>query len=265
MADAAPSRQTAALGGIVDGSRAAGPAAYRAEIDEAELIRRYVPTVKRLAAHLKGRLPQSVQLDDLVQAGLIAVLRIARRTDCPHIAEAMLRRSIVNAMIDEARRVAWAPTRILRLATAAAAAMQAVRKREGRDGSDEEVATELRISLDQYHQILVDSAGISLVDLASLDDVVEPALHTAGNQEDDLGRNRVTAALAASIAALPARERIVVSLYYEQELNMEEVGEVLGLDKSTISRSHGRALLMLRSALADWGTAPDPSRHRSGD
>jgi len=261
---AALSPRDAAPADISTGSRAAGPLAYRSEIDETELIKRHVASVKRLAAHLKARLPQAVQLDDLVQAGLIAVLRIARQSDCLHLLDAMLRRSVINAMIDEARRTTWAPTRILRLTAAAAKAMQAVRRREGREGSDEEVAAELGIPVDQYHQILVDSAGISLFDLAAFDDVAEPALQIAGDPEEILRRNQITDALAGSIASLPERERLVVSLYYEHELNMEEVGEVLGLDKSTVSRSHGRALLMLRNALADWGTTPDRSRHKVG-
>jgi RNA polymerase sigma factor FliA len=262
-ATAIASRRTA-HSGVAGTSRSGSTASYRADIDEAELIKRHVSTVKRLAAHLKGRLPQTVQLDDLVQAGLIAVLRIARQTDA-QLAQTWLHRSIVNAMIDEARRMAWAPTRAVRLAKAAAAAMEAVRQRQGRVGSDEEIAAELGVTVDQYQQILVDSAGLSLLELDAFDDAAEPALQVTDNQEELLRQNRMAAALAASVASLPAREKLVVSLYYEQDLNMEEVGAVLNLDKSTISRSHGRALLMLRNALAEWGAAADPDPHRAGD
>ena len=168
-------------------------------------------------------------------------------------------------MIDEARRAAWAPTRTLRLAKVAATAMQTVRQRLGREGTDEEIAGELGVTLNQYQNILVDCAGIALLDLDSFDDALEPALQITGNQEEVLRQNRMTAALASSIASLPAQERLVISLYYEHELNMEEVGEVLDLDKSTISRSHGRALLMLRRAFADWGTAAKPLPARTGE
>lgn len=256
-APAAISAQAAIGSGLSGRPRTGHPAAYRDEIDEALLIKRYVPTVKRLATHLKGRLPQTVQVEDLVQAGLIAVLRLARHSNCADIAAPLLRRSAVNAMIDEARRTAWAPSRAVRLVRAAALAMQSVRQRHGREGSDEEIAAELGVSLERYHQILVDSAGLSLLEIDAIDDAAEPALHITGAQEEGLGQSRMTAALAASVASLPARERLVVSLYYEQELNMEEVGEVLGLDKSTISRSHGRALLMLKSALAGWSDPMD--------
>ncbi len=251
-----------AVGSVAPAAPLAGAAAYRIDLDETELVRRYVPIVKRLARHLQCRLPQTVQPDDLVQAGLIAVLRIARRTGCCNQDEAIGRRAIVNAMIDEARRTAWAPTRTVRVARSATAAMRAVRERLGRDGNDEDIAAELAITLEQYHKILVEIAGISLLDLDACDDARETALQVAGNQEEALRLSRITESLAKSIASLPTRERLVVSLYYEQELNMEEVGEVLGLDKSTISRTHGRALLMLRNALADWSA--DPSRHPAG-
>jgi RNA polymerase sigma factor FliA len=249
--------------GTPTGAGATRGAAYRDDIDEADLIRRYVPTVKRLAAHLQGRLP-AMQLDDLVQAGLIALLRLARRGDPLPLGDALLRRAIINAMFDEARRATWAPTRTVRLAKAAASAMRVVRKRLGRDGSDEEIAAELAITVAQYSELLVETAGISIFALEACDDGAEAALRTEGDQEELLRQRRIAAALAAAVTALPERERTVISLYYEHELNMEEVGEVLGLDKSTISRSHGRALLMLRSALADWGAAAEPARNRVG-
>lgn len=235
-------------------------AAYRAELDEAEIIKQYVAMVKRIATHLKARLPEAVQLDDLIQAGLIAVLRIARHTECVPAADAMLRRSIMNAMIDEARRDAWAPTRTVRLAKAAGIAMRSIRRRTGRDGSDEEVAAELGIPLAQYHQVLVEVSGIRLLDLDAFDEASEHALQIADNQEETMHQNRLAAALAEAIASLPEREKLVVSLYYEHELNMEEIGGVLGLNKSTICRAHGRALLMLRNTLADRRSAADPSR-----
>jgi len=243
---------------------AAPGAAYRTDLDEAGLVRRYVPTVKRLALHLKGRLPQCVQLDDLVQSGLIAILRLARQPDGLQIGEAMLRRSLVNAMIDEARRATWAPTRTVRLAKAVAGAMQTVRRRLGREGSDEEIADELGLTIERYDAALIELAGLSLIDLDAFDDMRERALQTTPEQEETLRRRRMATALATAVGVLPAREKLVVSLYYEHELSMEEVGDVLGLDKSTVSRSHARALLMLRNALADWGGAADEPRQQAG-
>ena len=222
------------------------------ECDEAETIRQYVPLVKRVATHLKGRLPEPVQLDDLMQAGLIAVLRSLRRGEAALPDAPALRRTIINAMIDEVRREAWAPVRTVRLAKAAAAAIGAIKRRTGREAGDEEIAAEMGIPLAEYHRLLLDVAGMRLLSLDAFDDEGEPLLQIAGDQETSLARRRMMAALAASIAALPQRERLVVSLYYEHELNMEEVGQVLGVDKSTVCRAHGRALMMLKSALGEW-------------
>lgn len=219
--------------------------------DEAAAVRRYMPMVKRLAMHVRGRLPDTVQLDDLVQAGLIAVLRLLRSGAADGSSEAVIRRAIVNAMIDEARREAWAPVRTVRLARTAVAAMRAVRRRVGRDGSDEEVAAEMGVALGEYHRILFDIAGMRLLQLDMFDESAEAQLQVAGTQEAGLFRRRQVVALTAAIAALPEREKLVVSLYYEQELNMAEVGKVLGLDKSTVCRAHGRALLMLREAIGE--------------
>jgi RNA polymerase sigma factor FliA len=233
------------------------------EADETEAIRLYMPAVKRLAGHMKGRLPEGVQLDDLIQAGLIAILRIVRQGGgVAQLGAAALRRTITNAMIDEARREAWAPVRTVRLAKAAANAMRVVKRRTGRDGSDEEVAAELAIPVADYHRALLEIAGIRLLQLDAFDEGGELGLQIAGGQETGLQRRRMMAALVVSIAALPERERLVVSLYYEHELNMEEVGRVLGLNKSTVCRAHGRALLMLRSALDGWRedrTEPQPA------
>ena len=103
------------------------PSGYGSQVDEAEIIRQFVPVVKRLAMRLKARMPETVQLDDLIQAGLIAVLRLARQGTLSAPSDPALQRSIVNAMIDESRREVWAPVRTVRLAKSANQAMQAVR------------------------------------------------------------------------------------------------------------------------------------------
>jgi len=238
---------------------------YGAQVDESDIVREFVPIVKRLALRLKGRMPETVQLDDLIQAGLIAVLRLARHGGLAPAFDRVLQRSIVNAMIDEARREVWAPVRTVRLAKSASQAMQAVKLRFGRDGSDDEVAAEMGIALGDYHAALVEIAGIRLLDIAEFDETADDRLHAADNQDAALDKSRMMTALASSIAALPEREKLVLSLYYEQELNMEEVGAVLGLDKSTVCRVHGRALLMLRDVLGDWGAEAAALLPGSGD
>jgi RNA polymerase sigma factor for flagellar operon FliA len=240
-------------------------ASYGSQLNEADIIRQFVPVVKRLALRLKARIPETVQLDDLIQAGLIAVLRLARHGSVALPSDPQLLRSITNAMIDEARRDTWAPVRTMRLAKSASQAMRRVKLRLGRDGSDDEIAAEMEIGLDEYHAVLVEIAGIRLLDIEEFDGADEDGLRAADNQDAALDRNRMMTALAESIAALPEREKLVLSLYYEQELNMEEVGKVLDLDKSTVCRVHGRALLMLRGKLADWRATSAGQTSGSGD
>src|ERR1700721_3638366 len=89
---------------------------YGAQVDESDIVREFVPVVKRLALRLKGRMPETVQLDDLIQAALIQVRRLARVGGIGQPGDPQLQRSIINAMIDEARRETWAPVRTVRLA-----------------------------------------------------------------------------------------------------------------------------------------------------
>jgi RNA polymerase sigma factor for flagellar operon FliA len=245
--------------------RGGDAAGYGSQVDEADIIQQFVPVVKRLALRLKGRMPATVQLDDLIQAGLIAVLRLARRGRLAPASDPALQRSIVNAMIDESRREVWAPVRTVRLAKSAGHALQAVKLRLGRDPTDAEVAGEMGIALGEYHAALVEIAGIRLLDIGEVNEAADDRLHATDNQDAALDKSRMMTALAQSIAALPDREKLVLSLYYEQELNMEEVGAVLGLDKSTVCRVHGRALLMLREVLGDWRAEAGSALPGSGD
>jgi RNA polymerase sigma factor FliA len=121
------------------------------------------------------------------------------------------------------------------------------------------------IALADYHRLLMDIAGMRLLQIDEFDEREEAQLQVAGSQETSLHRSRLMAALAAAIAALPEREKLVVSLYYEHELNMEEVGKVLGLDKSTVCRAHGRALLQLRGALGERDDGDDPATPTAGE
>ncbi|HEX4113007.1 MAG TPA: sigma-70 family RNA polymerase sigma factor [Stellaceae bacterium] len=227
-------------------------AADYAQTDETEIIKLYAPVVKSMATHMKGRLPTSVQLEDLIQAGMIAVLRLVRVGYLARFGEGPLRRSIRNAMIDEARRESWAPVRIIRRAKAAANAMRELEGRLGRHATDEELAAEMALSLAEYHELLVEVAGIRLLELDEIIDREEDLATGTDNPEATLHHDRIVAALAGAVESLPDREKLVVSLYYERNLNMDEVGEILGFDKSTVCRAHGRALLMLRSALQGW-------------
>ncbi|MDE2167731.1 MAG: sigma-70 family RNA polymerase sigma factor [Alphaproteobacteria bacterium] len=224
-------------------------------IDEEAILRRFMPSVKASALHLKSRLPPNVDVEDLIQAGMMALLRVVRAGLDMVEFDRRTRRIVVNAMIDEARRTALPSTSIARRVWAAAAAMRAVQARIGRAAADEEVAAELGISVERYQRILTDAALVRLLPLDDARPEVDHAAQAEGDQERAIDRERIVASLSEAVSSLPERERLVLSLYYEHGLNMDEVGAVLTLDKSTVCRLHGRALLALRAHLAGWESA----------
>lgn len=216
------------------------------------LIAEHATLVKRIAFHLKARLPDSVELDDLCQAGMLALLEAAAHFEAGHGAcfatYAGIR--IRGAMIDALRATDWAPRSVHRNARAVAAALASVEHRTGREARDLEIATELGVSLDAYHRMVQDAAQCrweSLEDHENLD--------PADAREDplrDLADSGLRAALTCAIEELPERERLVMSLYYGDEMNLKEIGLVLGVSESRISQLHGQAVTRLRARLSAW-------------
>lgn len=223
-----------------------------------QVLERYSPLVNRIARHLIARLPASVQVDDLIQAGLMALLEASRGYDASKGAsfETFAGIRIRGAMIDEVRRSDWAPRSVHRNARRVQEAMNRLAKRHSRDPSDQEVAIELGVSLDEYHAIAQDSLCSKLFsfdDLGSEDD--DPGNHIAGSEpspESRVQRDALRRHLATAIAQLPERERLVMALYYDEELNLKEIGLILGVSESRVSQIHSQAALRLRAKLTDW-------------
>ena len=226
-------------------------------IDEGDLLRRFMPSVKGSALHLKSRLPDSVDVEDLIQAGMMALLRVVRAGLGVVEYDRRTRRIVINAMIDEARRAALPSASIARRVRAAAAAMRTVEARLGRAATDDEVAAQMGISLERYQRILADAALVRLLPLDVAGPELDQCAQADGDQEQGIDRDRVVASLSEAVSDLPERERLVLSLYYEHGLNMDEVGAVLTMDKSTVCRLHGRALVALRARLSGWESAAD--------
>lgn len=223
-----------------------------------ETVERYAPLVKRIAHHLLARMPASVQIDDLIQEGLVGLLEAARNYDPSKGAsfETYAGIRIRGAMIDDVRRGDWAPRSVHRNARRVSEAMQAVEKRLGHDASDKQVAEELGVQMSEYYHIVQDSLSSKLFsydELISGEDRPEEQLASDSiNPADAITDQAMRAKLAECIAKLPERERLVLALYYDEELNLKEIGLVLGVSESRVSQIHSQAALRLRSRMADW-------------
>ena len=217
------------------------------------LVARHAELVKRIAYHLAGRLPPSVEVDDLIQAGMIGLLEAATHYAADRGAsfETYAGIRIRGAMIDALRKQDWAPRSVHRKARAAAGAIREIEGREGREARDVEIAAAMGISLDEYHRILQDSLACQLSSVDEANDATEIADRDADPfLETENGALR--SAVAEAIAGLPERERLVMSMYYDDELNLKEIGAVLGISESRVCQLHGQALIRLRSRLRSW-------------
>lgn len=237
-----------------------GLAAYAATQGHQQdhLVTEHAVLVKRIVYHMLTRLPQTVQPDDLIQAGMVGLLEAARQYDASQGAsfETYAGIRIRGAILDEIRRNDWAPRSVYKKARTISEAVRQVENREGRDARDHEVAEQLGISLDEYHQMLQDASGQRLTsfdELCGPDEVFTETL--AGQSEnpfEGVQQEGFRQALAEAIAGLPERERLVMALYYNEELNLREIGSVLGVTESRVSQIHSQAIIRLRARMTDW-------------
>lgn len=222
-----------------------------------ELITAHQPLVRRIAYHLLARLPSSVEVDDLLQAGQLGLIEAAQhfRSDAGASFATFAGIRIRGAMLDELRKGDWVPRSVHRRARELADAMRRVEARTGQEAADADIAKELGISLGEYHQHVEDAARAPLLSLdgaAETDPSILERLAHHDSPESDLLRDDFKQALARGIDQLPEREKLVMSLYYQNELNLREVGVVLGVSESRVCQLHGQALVRLRARLSDW-------------
>jgi RNA polymerase sigma factor for flagellar operon FliA len=223
------------------------------------LLTEHMPLVKRLAHHMKAKLPPSVEVDDLVQAGMMGLLDAINRYEDNHGAQfetyAVLR--IRGAMLDELRNSDWMPRSTRQNMRKVEAAMSAMQQRLGRPPTESEVAKSLKLSLEDYQDMLGEGGGHQLVyyedfhDEDGSDGFLDRYAHDDSDPLRSLLETDFRQAVIDAIDALPPREKLLMGLYYEEELNLKEIGAVMGVSESRVSQLHTQAVARLRAALKE--------------
>jgi RNA polymerase sigma factor for flagellar operon FliA len=229
-------------------------------VDKDEFLAKYAPLVKRIAYYLMAKLPASVQVEDLIQVGMMGLLDAVSHYDGNQGAqfETYAVQRIRGAMLDELRQSDWLPRTARRNQRQIEAAVNTLEQRLGRTPSEGELAKELGVSLEEYQQMLLDARGSQLLyyeDFQESDDedfLERHATDDRANPLEQLQEEGFRENLVAAIGRLPEREKLMMALYYEQELNLREIGEVLGVSESRVCQLHSQAVARLRGHLRDW-------------
>jgi RNA polymerase sigma factor for flagellar operon FliA len=226
--------------------------------DQRAFLEKYSDLVKRIAHHLLGRLPPNVLADDLIQAGMIGLLEAQQNYDSGKGAsfETYAGIRIRGAMLDEVRKGDWVPRSVHKNNRTISQAINELESQLNRDPTDAEVAKHLNLTSEQYHAALADincSRLVGIEDLGVSEDVISTDENTQNNSPfQGVANENFRQALVSSIKTLPEREALVLSLYYDEELNLKEIGEVLGVSESRVSQIHSQSMQRLRAKLSAW-------------
>ena len=231
----------------------------KGKADKNGLLTEHMPLVKRLAHHMKAKLPPSVEVDDLIQAGMIGLLDAITRYEETHGAQfetyAVLR--IRGAMLDELRNSDWLPRSMRQNMRKIEAAMSSLQQKLGHPPTESEVAKLLKLSLSEYQDMLGDGGGHQLVyyedfhDNEGNDSFLDRYAVDDADPLRSLLDGDFRQAVIDAIDALPPREKILMGLYYEEEMNLKEIGAVMGVSESRVSQLHTQAVARLRAALRE--------------
>ena len=223
------------------------------------LLMEHLPTVRYLARRIHERLPQHVDLDDLISAGVVGLIDAFSKFD--HTKKVQFKSyaqfRIRGAILDSLRTLDWSPRELRRKGRAVEEAVRSVTQKVGRAPSEQEIAREMDLSLSEYQLLLGELKGLEIGSLhmeRSEDSGDEELAYIPGSPEDDplflCLKGEMKQRLADAIDELPEKERMVLTLYYYEELTMKEIGLTLGVVESRVSQIHSSAVVRLRASLA---------------
>ncbi|MDD1783253.1 RNA polymerase sigma factor FliA [Enterovibrio sp. ZSDZ35] len=222
------------------------------------VFEQYSTLVKRIAHHLISRLPPNVQVEDLIQAGMVGLLEAQQNYDPSKGAsfETYAGIRIRGAMLDDMRKGDWVPRSVHKNNRQISEVISQLEGELGRDPNDKEIAKRLGMSLDQYYQAQNDINAGRLIGIEDLG-VSEDAFMTESNRNENLPFEEVAedsfkVQLANAIRGLPEREALVLSLYYDEELNLKEIGAIIGVSESRVCQIQNQAMQRLRTKLSAW-------------
>ncbi len=220
-------------------------------------LTQYAPLVKRIAHHMMAKLPASVEIDDVIQTGMIGLLDAVNRYEESHGAqfETYAAQRIRGAILDGLRQADWLPRSFRRDLRRIEEAIGKLEQRLGRAPSEQEVASALDLPLADYQRMLQDARGYQLISFEDFNhaeggDYLERHCEDHSvSPLDTLADRKLREQLVQGIENLPEREKVVMGLYYEEELNFREIGETLGVSESRVCQLHSQAIARLRSQL----------------
>ncbi len=233
------------------------------QIDREDYIERYAPLVKRMASHLLAKLPASVEADDIIQAGLIGLMDAASRFEEGQGVqfETYATQRIRGAMLDELRASDWLPRSLRKSQREIERTISKLEQRLQRPPLETEIAKEIGVPLHEYQTMLQDARCHQLLYLEDFSDEDDSGSDSfldrncPDNRSDPVEAiqdQRFRVALVGAIDGLPERERLLMGMYYEQELNFREIAAVLGVTESRICQLHSQAVSRLRSKMKEW-------------
>ena len=226
-------------------------------IDKDKFITEFTPLVKRIAYHMMTKLPASVQVDDLIQAGMMGLLDAVNRYEGSYGRqfESYAAQRIRGSILDELREADWLPRSIRKKMRQIEGAVRSLEQRMGCAPSEQDLADELDMPLDEYYGTLQSARGAQLIYYEDFqNDDEEPFLDrflvdANNNPLNALLDDNLRSIIVQAIENLPPREKMVMGMHYEQEMNLREIGEVMGVSESRICQLHTQAVARLRSRL----------------